>query len=72
MASSIAGSISDLARKAVNRVETVAGDDAREAVRRAKAVARSYRDDYRYMTGNYNKKKTSRSQNSGRKSSGRP
>jgi len=40
MASSVLDRASDLGRKAVNRVETVLGDDAREAVRRVKSVAR--------------------------------
>jgi hypothetical protein len=72
MASSVLDRASDLGRKAVNRVETVLGDDAREAVRRVKSVARDSRADYRYITGNRGSSKGRKTAASnGRKSSGR-
>lgn len=40
MASSVADTASDLGRKLVNRVETVVGDDWREAKKRAGHAAR--------------------------------
>ena len=51
MASSITDSATNLGRKLVNRIETVEGDDWREAKRRARNAVRSVRDDYRYFTG---------------------
>jgi hypothetical protein len=58
MASSVADTAADLGRKAVNRVETVTGDDAREIKSRANHVMREFRNDYRYYTGSSGSKKT--------------
>ena len=51
MASSVTDTAADLGRKAVNRVETVTGDDAREVQRRAYHAGRELRSDYRRLTG---------------------
>jgi hypothetical protein len=72
MASSVLDSASDLGRKAVNRVETVLGDDAREISRRAQSAVRSLGDDYRYFTGGGGRSKAKKTAaRSGRKTSGR-
>jgi hypothetical protein len=46
MASSVSGTAADLGRKLVNRVETVVGDDWREAKKRTKHAARQFSADY--------------------------
>lgn len=68
MPSSVTDTAKDIGRKLVNRAETVVGDDAREAVKRAKYVVQDARSDYRYFTGSGRKKTAPKS---GRKTSSR-
>jgi hypothetical protein len=57
MASSVTDTAKDLGRKLVDRVETVAGDDYREAKKRVSDSARELRSEYRYYTGSGGSKK---------------
>lgn len=58
MASSVVDTVKDLGRKLGNRVETVAREDWGGVKDRARYAARSFRDDYRFYTGNYGSRKT--------------
>lgn len=57
MASSATSTAADFGRKLVNRVKTVAGDDAREIRDRAKTYVQGFRSEYRFLTGSRGSKK---------------